>query len=442
VFIAATALRRRRLVRFGGASTVQILVTGGAGFIGSHVVGALLEAGHGVRVLDALPATVHPRAPELDPRVELVLGDIRDSHTVERALDGVDLVNHQAAMVGLSPTFADAPFYTAINCHGTAVLLAAMTRAGVGRLVLASSVAVYGDGVYRCAEHGPTRVVARRAADLDQGRYEPPCPDCGQPLTPEFVTEDVPPDPRNVYAASKLAQEHLAAAWARAEGTAATALRYHTVYGPRMSRATPYTGVASQFQSALAAGQPPRIFEDGRQWRDFVHVADVAQANLRATELPVTPGRFEAYNIGSGVPRTVGDLAECLAEAHGGPAPLVTGEYRMDDVRHLTASSLLAGRRLGYRPTVGFEDGIRALATRWPRSVAPPPPASSRASPPLPLPPAAGGEPATGPGRTRPYPQAHASRRVSMSAHVLDVRNSSSGRRLAPMAPRGAGQVI
>src|SRR5689334_11648091 len=216
-------------------------------------------------------------------------------------------------MVGLGVDLDDLPGYVGCNDLATAVLLAQMARAGVGRLVLASSMVVYGEGGYSCPAHGRVRPGPRVVADLAAGRFEPPCPDCGAPLAPELVGEDAPLDPRSVYAATKVAQEHLSAAWARQTGGAVAALRYHNVYGPGMPRDTPYSGVAAIFRSAVEAGRPPRVFEDGGQRRDFVHVSDVAEANVLAllAERPV-PGPF---NIASGTPRTVLDMAGALARA-------------------------------------------------------------------------------------------------------------------------------
>ncbi|MFI9630840.1 NAD-dependent epimerase/dehydratase family protein [Streptomyces sp. NPDC052042] len=345
-----------------------VLVTGGAGFIGSHVVGALVEAGHEVRVLDAVLPAAHGTAafpPSRPPGVAFVRGDVRDRAVVEEALHAVDAVCHQAAMVGLSRDFDDVPAYVGCNDLGTAVLLAAMARLRVSEFVLAGSMVYYGEGRYSCARHGAVRPGPRRVADLDAGRFEPVCRRCGDLLTPGQVPEDTPPDPRNVYAATKVAQEHLAAAWARATGGRAVALRYHNVYGPGMPRDTPYAGVASLFRSALARGEPPRVFEDGGQRRDFVHVADVAAANLAALGAigaAIPDGTLRAYNVGSGSPHTVGEMATALSAAHGGPAPVVTGEYRLGDVRHITASSSRLREELGWLPRVPFTDGMREFA--------------------------------------------------------------------------------
>lgn len=253
---------------------MRVLVTGGAGFIGSHVVAALRERGHEPLVFDV----------KVDPAA-----DVRDPVAVGRALGGVDAVCHQAAMVGLGNGVADAAEYVSRNDLGTAVLLAAMAEAGVRRLVLAGSMVVYGEGRYACPLHGVVRPGPRDVADLDAGRFEPTCPVRGGSL-PGLVGEDAPADPRNVYATTKLAQEHLAAVWARCTGGSAVSLRYHNVYGPGMPRDTPYAGVASFFRSALARGEAPRVFEDGGQRRDFVHVGDVAAANRVALEAEAAPG--------------------------------------------------------------------------------------------------------------------------------------------------------
>lgn len=337
---------------------MRVLLTGAAGFIGRHVHAELVVRGHEVRQFDSLRADVHHgRPPDLPG---LVVGDVRDPGAVAAALAGVEVVCHLAAKVGLGVDVQDLPDYADSNDHGTAVLLAAMARAGVTRLVLASSMVVYGEGLGRCAVHGDVRPGARAQAALAAGRFEPPCPVCGSDLAPALVGEDAPLDPRNAYAATKLAQEYLAASWARATGASVAALRYHNVYGPGMPRDTPYAGVAAIFLSALRRGEAPVVFEDGGQRRDFVHVRDIAAATALAAESHIDGVR--AYNAGSGTPRTVGDLAAALSRATGGPAPRVSGDYRLGDVRHITADSARLRTELGWAPRVPFEEGVDELA--------------------------------------------------------------------------------
>jgi dTDP-L-rhamnose 4-epimerase len=335
---------------------VRVLVTGGAGFVGSHVVDALVADGHDVLVVDrAEPGNPNPGA-------EYRTGDVRDRCCWEGLLDGVDAVCHQAARVGLGVDPGDVADYVSDNDLGTAELLLALHRARfAGRLVLASSMVVYGEGVSACAEHGVVRPSPRRAADLNTGRFEPRCPVCNAPVEPRAVDEDAPCDPRNVYAATKLHQEHLCTVFGREAGVPVTALRYHNVYGPRMPADTPYAGVASIFASAVAAGRPPQVFEDGGQRRDFVHVTDVARANVLA--LTADPAVEGPLNVASGETRTVLDLARAFSSASGGAAqPVVTGTWRPGDVRHVVASPARARERLGFSAAVPFAAGMAGLA--------------------------------------------------------------------------------
>lgn len=340
---------------------MRLLVTGGAGFIGGVVVDAAIAAGWDVRVLDSLRPDVHGAHPAIDSRAEFVHADVRDADAIARALDRVDVVSHQAAKVGLGVDFADAPDYVSSNDLGTATLLSVMAARSIGRLVIASSMVVYGEGAYS-GPLGRTRPAARRVADLDAGRFDP-LDASGKPLTPELIDEDDPLDPRNVYAATKLAQEHLASSWARATGGTAVALRYHNVYGPGMPQNTPYAGVASLFRSAIERGEAPRVYEDGAQRRDFVHVRDVASANLAAIGAGLPGGTARAYNVGSGTVHTIGELASALSRHAGAAAPVVTGEYRLGDVRHITASSARLRDELGWMPQVAFDDGMGEFAT-------------------------------------------------------------------------------
>jgi dTDP-L-rhamnose 4-epimerase len=227
------------------------------------------------------------------------------------------------------------------------------------RLTLASSMVVYGEGLGRCLVHGAVVPAPRNEAALAGGQFEPPCPQCGRPLESALVSEDTPFDPRNAYASSKVAQEFYASNWARATGGSVAALRYHNVYGPGMPRDTPYAGVAAIFTSALRRGEAPKVFEDGGQRRDFVHVRDVAAATAQACERHLSGVR--AFNVGSGTPRTVGEVARALAQTLNGPEPIVTRQYRLGDVRHITADSTRLKRELDWAPLVEFNDGLAEL---------------------------------------------------------------------------------
>jgi dTDP-L-rhamnose 4-epimerase len=343
---------------------MKVLVTGGSGFIGSHITDLLVDQGHEVRVLDR--ERTNPVF-----GVETIQSDINEPGVVERALDQVDAVCHQAARVGLGIDFSDTAAYVADNDLATANLLSASTKVGfTGRLVLASSMVVYGEGLYRCPAHGRLRPGPRLEADLEAGRFEPTCPLCGANVAWELVGEDAELDPRSVYAATKVAQEHLCRLWARETGATVIALRYHNVYGPRLPVNTPYAGVAALFRSSLRDGQAPQVFEDGGQTRDFVHVADVAAANLQALITPAEPGSAEALNVCSGMPVTIAEVAGAMADAFGqaAPRPVITKRYRLGDVRHIVASPELAKQRLGFSARVGLAAGLSELAGERPET--------------------------------------------------------------------------
>ena len=338
---------------------MRVLVTGAAGFIGSTVCDQLTDAGHEVVRVDLLIPQAHTDD-VADP--DLLRLDVRDAGSWVEQLRGVDTVCHQAAMVGAGVAVADLPAYAGHNDLGTAALLAAMHEADVDRLVLASSMVVYGEGLYLCPEHGTVPAPGRSDEQLDAGEFDHACPTCGLPLTWGLVDESARLDPRSSYAASKVAQEHYTAAWVRQAGGRAVALRYHNVYGPRMPRDTPYSGVAAIFRSSLEHGRAPQVYEDGAQMRDFVHVSDVARANVRALEAVVAGeiDGFEAFNVCSGRPVSIRDVAAVLGEASG-IAPEVTGQYRPGDVRHVVASPELARARLGFTADVTPEAGLSAF---------------------------------------------------------------------------------
>ena len=337
---------------------MRVLLTGAAGFIGSRVWAALLAAGHEVVALDAMLDAAHGPGAMLPDGCLRV--DVRDPSALAPLLAGIDVVCHQAAVVGAGVNAADAPSYASHNDYGTAVLLAQMFAAGVQRLVLASSMVVYGQGGYECPVHGVVDPLPRTRSDLDAGCFEHCCPLGGEDLAWRLVDEDAPLRPRSLYAAGKTAQEHYALAWAESAGGSVVALRYHNVYGPGMPRDTPYSGVAAIFRSSLEKGEAPRVFEDGGQMRDFVHVDDVAAANVAAVGSDA--GGFLAANVCSGRPISIMDVATRLCEARGGPAPVATGQYRSGDVRHIVADPARAAQLLGFRAAVNPTDGLREFA--------------------------------------------------------------------------------
>lgn len=342
---------------------MKVLLTGSAGFIGGAVAAALEGEGDEVVRVDLMLPQAHgsARAPEGTHQV-----DVRDPAPWPELLRGVDAVCHQAAVVGAGVKVADLPDYAGHNDLGTAVLLAAMHEVGVDRLVLASSMVVYGEGRYVCAEHGAQSPPPRERAALDAGDVENHCGLCGDALAWALVDETARLDPRSAYAASKVAQEHYTSAWVRQAEAAAIALRYHNVYGPGMPRDTPYSGVAAMFRSSLERGEAPQVYEDGGQMRDFVHVADVARANVAALRAVVgeRAGHYAAYNVASGQPVSILEVAQQVARGTGREiAPEVTGGYRLGDVRHIVASPERAEVELGFRAQVGPDEGLRAFAT-------------------------------------------------------------------------------
>jgi dTDP-L-rhamnose 4-epimerase len=337
---------------------VRVLVTGAAGFIGSRVCAALTAADHDVVAVDAMLTAAHGTTS--GPPDGVLEVDVRDASGLASLLPGIDLVCHQAAVVGAGVDASDAPSYGSHNDYGTTVLLAEMFAAGCRRLVLASSMVVYGQGAYACPAHGAVDPLPRTTADLDAGAFEHRCPVGGEPLEWRLVGEDAPLRPRSLYAASKTAQEHYALAWAEATGGSVVALRYHNVYGPFMPRDTPYSGVAAIFRSAIERGEPPRVYEDGGQMRDFVHVDDVAAANVAAAASDA--GGFAALNVCSGRPVSIMEVATRLCEVRDGAAPVVTGQYRSGDVRHIVADPAKAADVLGFRAVVDWRDGLEGFA--------------------------------------------------------------------------------
>lgn len=350
------------------ASTIRnVLITGGAGFIGSHLADELLSRGYRVRALDNLTPQVHGEArhrPDyLSQEVELVVGDVRSPAIVERALEGIDAVFHFAAAVGVGQSMYDVEHYTSVNNVGTAVLLERIIAKPVKRLVVASSMSVYGEGLFRDEAGNLREARGRSLEQLRRGEWEVKGDD-GRPLMPVPTPETKTVTLESIYALSKYDQERMCLLVGRAYDVPTIALRFFNVFGTRQALSNPYTGVLAIFAARLLNGSRPLVFEDGNQQRDFVSVHDVARACCLALESDAAIGL--AINIGSGRPRTILDVAEKMALALGRPrlGPEVTGRYRMGDVRHCFADISLAERVLGYRPAVRFEQGLEELA-RW-----------------------------------------------------------------------------
>lgn len=340
-----------------------ILITGGAGFIGSHLADDLLQAGHHVRVLDCLSPQVHPdgRRPDyLHKDVELQKGDVRDAEAVAKALRGVDTVYHFAAMVGVGQSMYQVADYTGVNDLGTAVLLEALIKRPVQRLVVASSMSIYGEGLYRGPDGQTVLAGDRGRAQLEKGDWELRTAD-GQALAPLPTPETKQPALASIYALGKYVQERQCLLIGAAYGIPTTAMRFFNVYGTRQALSNPYTGVLAIFASRLLNGKRPMVFEDGQQMRDFVHVKDVTRACTLALEKPAAG---EAINVGSGKAISIKALGDRVAASVGRPdlAPEVTGRYRVGDIRHCFADIGKARALLGYEPQVALEAGLEELA--------------------------------------------------------------------------------
>lgn len=353
---------------------MRVLITGGAGFIGSHLADALLADGHRVRALDCLSSQVHGndamRPAYLHPDVDLVVGNVEDPDAVAKALEGVEAVYHLAARVGVGQSMYEPVPYTRANVLGTAVLLDALMRRPVERLVVASSMSIYGEGLYRCRVGQQRTDVLRDAEQLSRHQWDA-CDEAGHPLVPLPTPETKPIAASSLYALSKLDQERMCLMYGEAYGIPTLALRFFNVYGTRQALSNPYTGVLAIFAGRLLHDRRPRIFEDGEQRRDFVHVSDVVQALcLAALQQPEVSG--EALNVGSGRSVAIREVAEALTRVMGkdGIQPLVSGEYRVGDVRHCFADIQRARHRLGYAPCVGLDQGLLELCA-WLESQAP-----------------------------------------------------------------------
>ncbi|HEX6715614.1 MAG TPA: NAD-dependent epimerase/dehydratase family protein [Pyrinomonadaceae bacterium] len=342
----------------------NILVTGGAGFIGSHLVDALIDRGHRVRILDAVVEQVHGDAgPQyLNPKAEFLQGDVCDPDLVDRALEGIDIVYHKAAEVGVGQSMYEITRYVRANDLGTAVLLEAIVkrRPQIQKLVVASSMSIYGEGAYACDNCGQIQPKLRALSQLLDRDWDLNCPQCGAKARPIPTNEDKPLFPSSVYAISKQDQEQFCLVVGRAYNIPVVALRYFNVYGPRQALSNPYTGVCAIFSGRLLNGERPLIFEDGEQTRDFVHVSDIVQANLLALE--TDRADYQALNIGTGSPISISEITSMLARGlNKDIQPEVTGKYREGDIRHCVADISRARKLLGYEPKVKLADGIPDL---------------------------------------------------------------------------------
>ncbi len=351
----------------------RILITGGAGFIGSHLAQELLDAGYEVRVYDCLSEQVHggsrDRPTYLSADVELVLGDVRDERSLRKALRGIDAVYHLAAMVGVGQSMYEIAKYTSVNNDGTATLLELLIENPVQRLVVASSMSIYGEGLY-CTEQG--RLVPgleRSVAQLHRHEWELHSAD-GHCLKPVPTSEEKTPCLSSIYALSKYDQERMCLLVGRAYNIPTVALRFFNVYGPNQALSNPYTGVLAIFASRLLNDNPPLIFEDGFQRRDFVSVHDVAHAGRLALETATISN--DVFNVGSGENFTIREVAARMATAVNKEymEPEITQNYRVGDVRHCFADISKAQRILGYEPVVSFEEGLEELAHWLEREVA------------------------------------------------------------------------
>ncbi|RLI76571.1 nucleoside-diphosphate sugar epimerase [Archaeoglobales archaeon] len=343
----------------------KILVTGGAGFIGSHLVDKLVEGGHDVVVLDNLEPQVHSKKPDyLNPKAEYIFEDVRNEELLSNLLSDVEIIFHQAAAVGVGQSMYEIRRYVDANTYATAKLLDLIvnTENSVRELIVASSMSIYGEGAYECDNCGEVHPKLREEEQLKRREWELRCPNCGEIVKPTPTSEEKPLHPTSIYAITKRDQEEMCLTIGRAYGIPTVALRYFNVYGPRQSLNNPYTGVCAIFSARIKNGKPPLIFEDGLQTRDFVSVHDVVRANILAMES--SNANYEAFNVGTGKVISILKVAKTLIELYGSRIkPEITNKYRAGDIRHCFAD-ISKIKKLGYEPKVSFEEGMKELV-KW-----------------------------------------------------------------------------
>ncbi len=341
---------------------MKILVTGGAGFVGSHLADRLVEEGHDVRIYDNLEPQVHAGTPPyLNKSAEFIRADVRDSNALKNAIRDIDVVFHEAAMVGVGQSMYQVERYADVNILGTAKLLDILANGehDVGKLVVASSMSIYGEGAYRCEDCGITYPALRPEKQMKSHEWEMKCPDCGKAMEPAPTGEAKPLRPASIYAITKRDQEEMCLSIGRAYGIPTVALRYFNVYGPRQALSNPYTGVCAIFSARIKNDKPPIVFEDGSQSRDFISVHDIVEANILA--MKKSEANYRSYNVGTGVQTSVLDIANILLKLYGrGIKPDIRNEYRRGDIRHCFAD-IAEIKKLDFKPKVSLESGMREL---------------------------------------------------------------------------------
>jgi dTDP-L-rhamnose 4-epimerase len=346
---------------------MKVLVTGGAGFIGSHLVDKLVEEGHQVRVYDCLePQVHHGNKPSfLNDKAEYIFADIRDKEKLKEALKDIEVVSHQASQVGVGQSMYEIEKYVSHNSVGTAVLLDLIvnTENKVKKIIVASSMSIYGEGAYKCGNCGAVYPYLRSEEQLKERAWEMKCPKCGEEVRPQATSEEKPLFPTSIYATTKRSQEEMCLEVGRAYKIPTVALRYFNVYGPRQSLSNPYTGVAAIFLSRVKNDKNPLIFEDGRQSRDFIYISDIVQANMLVLEKDKAD--YDFFNVGTGKPHSILDIAETIISLYGKELkPEILGKFRAGDIRHCYSDISKISKKLGFKPAVSFKEGMKKLI-KW-----------------------------------------------------------------------------